>query len=242
MNNITLTSVNWNQQPCVELLLKSYVRHHYTGEPLKLRLVDNGSTDGSPEWLHENKIPFTQSVENIGHENALNCIYNTISTKYCLLNDTDVEYHSNIFGYLEEMKGDIISVGELIDKNYMNDVKIKDRISPWVWLFDIDAMRNNGVKYFRDPSVEDWTYDVGSWHWEQMKTLGYGNFNLSRKPGNQDEDLISMRYGCVDHIGKVSWNLDNHGDRYGEVMRRRAYIKERLKLYEDVDLTGKFCL
>lgn len=240
MNEITLTTVNWNQQPCVELLLKSYVKHHYTGKPLKLMLVDNGSTDGSQEWLQKNEIPFVSLPENVGHENGLNHVYNEIGTKYCLLNDTDVEYHSNVFGYIDELNDECISIGELIDKNYMNDIHIKDRISPWFWLFDIGKMRDNGVKYFRDPKVEDWTYDVGSWHWEQMRNLGFTNFNISRKPGNQDEDLVSMRYGCADHIGKVSWNLDNHGDRYSEVMRRRQYVKERLELYKDINIKNKF--
>jgi len=240
MKDVTLVTVNWNQQPCVELLLKSYVKHHYTGEPLKLMLVDNASTDNSQDWLFENEIPYVGLPENVGHENGLNHIYNDIKTKYILLNDTDVEYHTNVFGYLDEMKDNCISVGELIDKNYMNDIHIKDRISPWFWLYDISEMHKAGIKYFRDPKEEDWTLDVASWQWLKMKELGFTNFNLSRKPGNQDNDLVSMQYGCIDHIGKVSWNLENHGDRYSEVMRRRQYVKDRLELYKDIDLKGKF--
>lgn len=240
MKDVTLTTVNWNQQPCLELLLKSYVKHHYKGEPLKLMLVDNGSTDNSQDWLFENGIPYVGLPENVGHENGLNHIYNDIKTQYCLLNDTDIEYHSNVYEYLEQMKGNVISVGELIDNNYMEQTKIKDRITPWFWLFDIMKMRENGVKYFRNPLVEDWTYDVGSWHWEQMKNLGFENFNIARKHWNQDTEVVSMPYEKFDHIGKVSWNLDNHGDRYSEVMRRRMYIKERLSLYKDIDLKNKF--
>lgn len=203
-------------------------------------LYDNGSTDGSKEWLNTNEIPFFDGRNNIGHENALNVIYNDIKTIYCLLNDTDVEYHANVFGYMDEMKGNCISVGEMIDKNFMNDIHIKDRISPWFWMFDIDAMRNRGNRIFRDPTNENWTYDVGSLHWERMKEFGFTNFNLPRKHWNQDSEIVSMPYDKFDHIGKVSWNLDNHGDRYSEVMRRRVYVKERLELYKDIDLKGKF--
>lgn len=240
MKDICLTTINWNQQPCVELLLKSYVKHHYTGEPLKLMLVDNNSTDGSQEWLRENEIPFVAMGENVGHENALNAIYNDIKTKYCLLNDTDVEYHENVLGYIKEMDDTCISVGELIDNNYMNESKVKDRISPWFWLHRIDLMQKNGIKYFRDPSVTDWSYDVGSWYWEQMKNIGFTNFNTPRKHWRQDSEVVSMPYQWGDHIGKVSWNLENHGDRYSEVMRRRQYVKERLELYKDIDLKNKF--
>lgn len=122
----------------------------------------------------------------------------------------------------------------------MNDIHIKDRISPWFWLFDIQKMRESGVKYFRDPSVEDWTYDVGSYHTEKMFDFGFKNYNLVRHPGHQDVDLVSMKYDKFWHWGKVSWSLENHGDRYSEVMRRRGAIKERLKLYSDIDLKNKF--
>ena len=242
MDNITLLTVNWNQQPCVELLLKSYVVHHYTGKPLKLCLVDNGSTDNSKHWLNENGIPYISLPTNVGHENALNVAYTAVNTRLCLLNDTDVEYRNNVYGYSKEIQHFCISVGELINNNFMNDGKVRDRISPWFWMFDMERMKLCGNFQFRDPKCEDWSYDVGSWHWERMSKLGFTNFNLQRKEGNQDTDLVSMRYDLVDHIGKVSWNLDNHEDRYSEVMRRRRYVSERLEKYKNVSLKGVFCL
>jgi len=244
MKDITLLTVNWNNQPCVELLLKSYAKYHYSGEPLKLMLVDNGSSDNSKQWLIENEIPFIDCWNNLGHENALNFVYNMISTRYVLLNDTDLEYHDNVYGYIDDIENtpNCASAGELIDKNYMNDIKIKDRISPWFWIFDIQLMKAMGVKEFRDPKNENWTYDVGSWHWEQMQINGFTNFNISRKHWNQDSEIVSMPYDKFDHIGKVSWNLKKHTDRYSEVMRRRDYVRDRLELYKDVDLKGKFVL
>lgn len=239
MNDITLVCVNWNQQPCVELLLKSYVKRHFIGSKLKLLLVDNGSKDGSKEWLNLMGVPFVDFNNNHGHENALNMIYGDIKTKYVMLVDTDVEFLGNVFSYVMEMKDGCISVGELIDKNYMNDIKIKDRISPWFWMFDYEAMREIGVDTFR--TKEDWTYDVGSEYWEKMVSAGYTNYNLIRKSGNQDNDLVSMQYDKVSHFGKVSWDIETkHGDRKTEVERRRHYIRERLELYKDVDLTNKF--
>jgi len=240
MKDVTLVTCNWNQQPCVELLLKSYVKYHYAGEPLKLVLVDNGSMDNSKRWLIENEIPFLDLMINVGHENGLNLIYKGVKTKYCLLNDTDVEYHDNVFGYIDKLNDVCISAGELIDNNYMGNAKVKDRISPWFWLFDISKMRELGTEVFRDSRCEDWSYDVGSWHWEKMKEFGFDNLNIPRKHWNQDSEIVSMPYDKFDHIGKVSWDLSNHGDRYSEVLRRRQYIKERLELYKDIDLKGKF--
>lgn len=70
MKDITLTSVNWNACEAMQLLLKSYVKYHYEGEPLKLMLVDNNSTDGSEDWLIDNDIPFIAMTSNVGHEAA----------------------------------------------------------------------------------------------------------------------------------------------------------------------------
>lgn len=243
MDNVSLVSVNWNMQPALELMLKSYVAYHWFKDPLHLVLVDNGSTDGSKEWLYENEIPFIESIENIGHENALNEVYDKINSRYALLVDTDVEFKDNVGVYraaIETTPG-CASVGEIIDKNYMNDIKIKDRISPWFWLFNIQAMRSMGMKYFRDPSVQDWTYDVGSWHWEKMKEFGFTNLNMNRHHHNQDTEIVSMPYDKVDHIGKVSWDVFNkHQDRIGEVLMRREYVKSRLSKYQHIDLKGKF--
>jgi hypothetical protein len=243
MKYITLVTVNWNQQPSLELLLKSYVKHHYTGKPLKLMLVENGSTDDSKWWLTENEIPFIDCHSNLGHENALNYVYNDIKTMYCLLNDTDIEYHDNVYSYINAMNEVCISAGEMIDNNYIGKDKVRDRISPWFWLHRIDLMQAAGVKYFRDPLVEDWSYDVGSYYWEQMKNLGYTNYNIPRKHWNQDSEIVSMPYEKFDHIGKISWDIKHkHQDRYSEVMQRRSYIKKRLELYKGIDLKGKFIL
>lgn len=240
--DITLLTVNWNQQPCVELLLKSYVKHHYKSKPLKLMLVDNGSNDGSKEWLRKNEIPFFDFAENIGHENAVSALYEEIKTKYALLTDTDVEFKDNVHHYMDAIKGTCISVGEMIDKNFINSTKIKDRISPWFFMWAHDKAIALGINTFRDPACEDWTYDVGSWFTEKLlSNSGFKNFNLDRLPGNQDEDIVSMMYMRFDHIGKVSWDVfEKHQDRVDEVLRRRSYIQQRLKEYENVSLKGKF--
>lgn len=244
MTDITLLTVNWNQQPCMELLLKSYVKYHYDGTPLKLCLVDNGSKDFSKGFLIENNIPFYDLHNNLGHENALNFVYTTINTRYALLNDTDVEYHDNVYDYIQEIEAipNCASAGELIDRNVMNGIKIQDRISPWFWIFDIQLMKALGIEEFRDPRNENWTYDVGSWHWEKMQENGIVNLNIPRKHWRQDTEIVSMPYDKFDHIGKVSWDLKKHTDRYSEVMRRRDYVRDRLELYKDIDLKGKFCL
>lgn len=239
-NDVTLVAVNWNQRPCIEMLLKSYVKYHWIGNPLKLILFDNDSEDGSKEWLVENGIPFISSHENIGHENAVNRIYDQVKTKYMLLVDSDVQFMDYVFDYIDRLDNIIVSAGELIDKNFINEIKIRDRISPWFTLFNYHRVKEAGINLFRRATCEDWTYDVGSDFYERITRAGFQNFNIERLPGNQDDDLISMKYEKFRHWGKVSWDIFEHLDRVTEIVKRREAILEEVKLYQDVDLKDKF--
>lgn len=241
MNDVTLLSVNWNQQPALELMLKSYLEQHGREGIYRLMLIDNGSTDGSKEWLYANEIPFIDLPENIGHENALNIGYANIMTHYCMLVDTDVEFFKSMAYYVSLLNhsSTYISVGELITGDQLG-APIRPRIGPWSWLFDIWAMKEKKVEHFRDPKVTDWSYDVGSWFWEQMQKHGFKNVNTPRAVGHIDNDLFGMNYGHIVHFGKVSWDLEKHQDRHDEVVRRREYIKRRIRVFRDIELRKHF--
>ncbi len=238
MNDLTLVSINWNQRRVMELMLKSYVKHHYNGEPLRLMLVDNGSSDDSKQWLTENGVPFIDSPINLGHEGALNMIFKKITTKWMLLCDTDVEFVDNLPEYLySNLEENQIIAGDLITGDQLN-ISIKPRIGAWMMFMDIQKIRAMGINKFRDTT--DWSYDVGSWLTEQIFKAGYSHFQIDRKPGDIDRDVIGMDYGFYRHLGKMSWELTHHHDRHDEVMMRRTYVEEQLKLYQDIDLKGKF--
>lgn len=235
--DLTLTTVNWNQKSAIELMLKSYVKHHYNGSPLHILLVDSGSNDGSKEWLRENEIPFLDLPENIGHEIALNVIYPDIKTKYALLCDSDIEFLDNVYCYLDYMQGKCVSVGELVENAILNGKKLKPRIGPWFWLFDYQLMRQTGVHTWRD--TKDWTYDTGSWFWEQMHSRGYTNHNLIRKPFIRGSG-IGYQYEKFNHFGSVSWDLRLLPEHATEINLRRNCIDTKLNSYQDIDLRGKF--
>jgi len=238
MQDITLVSVNWNNKTVMELMLKSFVKHHYKGEPLKLILVDNGSDDGSKEWLKENKIPFFDFIINHGHEQSVNVIYSCIETKYALLCDTDVEFLENVYDkYLPFLNDKCKVAGELITDDQLN-APIKPRIGAWFFMFDIEAMKEKGVNIFRAEC--GWDYDVGSWMTEKIFENGFTHHQIDRKKGNIDKDVLGMDYGSHIHFGKLSWNVANHMDREWEINMRMDYIRERLKDYDDIDLKGKF--
>lgn len=247
--NMTLWSTNWNQQKALELMLRSFAKHHYKGEPIPLMLIDNGSTDGSKEWLREQGIPFLDLGKNATHEWALNFSFNMIKTKHVLLVDSDVEFLDSISEYSRWLAGDCVSVGDLINNVYAWNAHlkinepIKPRISPWFWLFDIQRMKDNGVFAFRGDDCENWLYDSGSWLWEKMQELGFSNHQLERFGTDRDwanriatwASGLGMSYERFFHYSQVSCK-----EPAEKTVERRKNIVARVKDYQDVDLRGVF--
>lgn len=87
----TIIIPNYNglsfMEPCFESL------KNQTARDFKVLVVDNGSTDGSVEWLKERGIPSVFLKENTGFSGAVNTGIRAADTPYVLLlnNDTRVE-------------------------------------------------------------------------------------------------------------------------------------------------------
>lgn len=87
----TIIIPNYNglsfMEPCFESLKEQTVRD------FKVLVVDNGSTDGSVEWLKEHRVPSIFLKENTGFSGAVNTGIRAADTPYMLLlnNDTRVE-------------------------------------------------------------------------------------------------------------------------------------------------------
>lgn len=236
--DVTLITVNFNTRNCLELLLKSYVRHHYKGFPLKLLLWDNNSTDGSKDFLCENNIPFFESPTNIGHENSLNVLFNAITTQYCIISDTDVIYYDEVFSYFDHLIDGVVAAGDLVRGDQLGESQIKPRLGAWQIFFDVPAIKAAGIKTFR--TKEDASYDVMSEFYEMIWKRNLGVHIIPRLPGHIDHENEGMRFGKFSHFGKMSWDLTKHPDREGEVIMRRKYVEARLNEFRDVDLKEKF--
>ena len=89
----TIIIPNYNglsfMEPCFEALEKQ------TTKDFKILVVDNGSTDGSVEWLKEREIPSIFLPENTGFSGAVNVGIRAADTPYVILlnNDTKVAPH-----------------------------------------------------------------------------------------------------------------------------------------------------
>jgi len=229
MNNVTLWSVNWNQQKALELMLRSYIMHNYNHEPLNVMIVDNGSTDGSREWLEENGIPFLSLQRNVGHERALQFSYNMINTPLAMLCDSDIKFKFSIEPYIQ-LLNEFDSVGEVIEGEEYDGHPLMPRVAPWFHLFKIQKMKDLGVCCWR--GTDAWQYDVGSWYYDKMKELGLKNYRISKPFYEQ----VGGDYGRYFHFSQVSTDSSIHGVS-SEVSARRNHIFDEVR---DMPKTADF--
>ncbi len=112
-------------------------------QDFQILVVDNGSTDGSVEWLKSRKIPSIFLDKNIGFAGAVNIGIRKADTPYVLLLNNDTEA-SPLF------------VGELL-KAISRSEKIFAVSSKMIQMYHRDLMDDAGDMY----SVLGWAYQRG---------------------------------------------------------------------------------
>ena len=137
----TIIIPNYNglsfMEPCFEALEKQ------TTKDFKILVVDNGSTDGSGEWLKEREIPSIFLPENTGFSGAVNVGIRAADTPYVILlnNDTKVAPH-----YVEALE-------RAMDRSE----KIFSVSSKMIQMYHPDLMDDAGDMY----SILGWAYQRG---------------------------------------------------------------------------------
>ena len=87
---VTIIIPNFNGLRFMKDCLKSLDNQSF--KDYKLLIVDNGSSDGSKEWLRENRISFIDLDKNLGFAGGCNVALGQVNTDYVILlnNDTEV--------------------------------------------------------------------------------------------------------------------------------------------------------
>lgn len=98
-NEITVIIPNYNGikflPACIEALQKQTVRD------FDILVVDNGSSDGSREWLSANQIPTLFLKENVGFAGGVNAGIHAANTEYLILLNNDTEVFAD---YVEKLR------------------------------------------------------------------------------------------------------------------------------------------
>ncbi|MCI9501056.1 MAG: glycosyltransferase family 2 protein [Hungatella sp.] len=138
---VTVIIPNYNglsfMEPCMAALDKQRCQN------FDILVVDNGSTDGSGQWLREHKIPTIFLETNTGFSGAVNVGIRAVRTPYVLLLNNDTEPEPDF-------------VGELL-RSISRSKKIFAVSSKMAQLFHRDLMDSAGDMY----SVLGWAYQRG---------------------------------------------------------------------------------
>lgn len=138
---VTIIIPNYNglafMEPCIEALNRQSFKH------FSILAVDNGSTDGSREWLEEHQIPAVFLEENKGFSGAVNVGIRQAKTPYVILLNNDTQ-------------ADPDYVGELV-KAIERSPKIFSVSSRMIQMSRPDLMDDAGDMY----SVLGWAYQRG---------------------------------------------------------------------------------
>jgi GT2 family glycosyltransferase len=138
---VTIIIPNYNglhfMEPCFDALAKQ------TYQDYELLVVDNGSTDGSPEWLKEHGIPSILLPTNTGFSGAVNEGILAAKTDYVILLNNDTEPEPD---YVAE----ILKAIEASPRIFSVSPKM-------IQLYHKDLMDDGGDMY----SIMGWAYQRG---------------------------------------------------------------------------------
>ena len=98
MSEVTIVIPNYNGlhflKPCLESLTAQIYRD------FEVLVVDNGSTDGSPEWLRQEKVPALLLKTNTGFSGAVNAGIRAAASPFVILLNNDTEADPRYVGEL----------------------------------------------------------------------------------------------------------------------------------------------
>ncbi len=99
-----------------------------TADDFRIIIVDNGSTDGSAEWLKENKIPCIFMPENTGFSAAVNTAIKVSETEYVILLNNDTIAEPGFVAELESVmdRGKNVFSASSMMVNYSDPERIDD--------------------------------------------------------------------------------------------------------------------
>ena len=84
---VTIVIVNWNSLSYLRTTLAAV--HHFSPPTTRILVVDNGSTDGSVEWLREHDVRTIALDANWGHEAGLDLGWLRVRTRTVVALDVD---------------------------------------------------------------------------------------------------------------------------------------------------------
>lgn len=144
--SVTVVVVNWNRRPLLEACLASLARPQ--GVLFDVVVVDNGSADGSPEWLESAQFPFPlriiRNASNLGFCAANNQGIAAATGEFIALLNNDAEADPQWLAHLVSAFNDP-GVGMAASKILVwENPEIIDKAGHLIWLDGQNRGRGHG--------------------------------------------------------------------------------------------------
>ena len=91
---VTMCVCSFNAWEALALCVESFRRHH--AEPVRLYVLDNGSTDGALEYARDVADLVLEQPAAISHGENLTALIERVETPYVLTVDNDIEFHAPV--------------------------------------------------------------------------------------------------------------------------------------------------
>jgi len=238
MNSIDIVVVNFNTIDCIKLFYYS-IKKYNQNINLNFIIRDNGSTDGSIEWLQSLKDITLDISDNSKHHGI--CLTELIKkyshSDHVLISDSDIEFlqHGFILKMLEELKDDVFAVhigndhkDRIItpieinyqDKQINHRINVIDinRVSPTLCLWNGNLLRRMlgyltfGIYIGESSEVY---YETSALIGDAFRGLGY-------------KDILINRNGYVKHYESMTCFVV-----VGYLHNKMNIIHEKVKKYEN---------
>lgn len=175
MKKVTVIIPNYNglkfMEPCFEALDRQ------TTDDYQVLVVDNGSTDGSVEWLKEREIPSIFLDKNTGFCGAVNIGLKAAETPYVILlnNDTEVceDFVAQMLRAIEKSPS-IFSVSckmiQLYQKDLMDDAGDMYTVLGWAYQRGVGQ---SAAGYNKEREIFSACAAAAIYRREVFETIGY---------------------------------------------------------------------
>ena len=176
---VSIIILNWNGMEHLEVCLKSALAQNY--DNLEVIVVDNGSTDGSIEYIRkefQGRVKLIVNSENVGFAKGNNIGFENSSGKYVIALNNDTEVDSNWVRSMVEVAEDNCDVGMLASKilSFFNRTEI-DCVGHLIYPDGLSRGRGRGeIDQGQYDSIDEVVFPSGCaafYRKEMLDEIGY---------------------------------------------------------------------
>jgi glycosyltransferase involved in cell wall biosynthesis len=246
MNAVSIVCATLNAREAVQLTFESLAR--CTPEPVDVLVADNGSTDGTLEYLQSldwlRVVPLSaRPGACTDHGSTLDWLTARVQTPYLLTLDSDVEFLArgwltSMLAYAQGTRLDALGLFEPAVGAY------RERLAPYVLLLRTAALRGVATSFRSFVRIEDpleaarWqarparenleVAELETYHTAAFYPTAAAVFEQFHQRGFRWASLPPALQASFRHIGHMSW-AEADSDRLAvQHNERKSYIRARL--------------